>query len=123
MPGKTVIIVDDDRSFVDAVAVLFEDFDYRALKANGGREGLELLRSDDVDMAIIDVNMPDMDGVELARKIANLPKPIPTILISSDDSRENADRCRAAGKGIFLAKPLDPEVLLQTVSRLLATST
>jgi len=120
MAGKTVIIIDDDRSFVDAVAEFFEEFDYRALKANGGCEGLGLIRRDGVDVAIIDVNMPDMDGVELARKIAELPQPIPTILISSDDSTETADRCRAAGTGIFLAKPLDPEVLLETVSRVLA---
>ena len=123
MAGKTVIIVDDDRSFVDAVAVLFEGFDYRALKAYGGREGLELVRRDPVDVAIIDVNMPDMDGVELASQIAELPQPIPTILISSDDSTENADRCRALGTGVFLAKPLDPEVLLETVSNMLATRT
>jgi DNA-binding response OmpR family regulator len=123
MAGKTVIIVDDDRSFVDAVALLFEEFNYRALKAYGGREGLETVRRDRVDVAIIDVNMPDMDGVELASRIAGLPKPVPTILISSDDSGENADRCRALGTGIFLAKPLDPEVLLETVSRILATRT
>ncbi len=120
MADKAVIIVDDDRSFVDAVAVLFEEFNYRALKAYGGCEGLDLLRRDEVDVAIIDVNMPDMDGVELARRIAELPKPIPTILISSDDSTETADRCRALGTAVFLAKPLDPEVLLETVSRVLA---
>ena len=123
MAGRTVIIVDDDRSFVNAVALLFQQSDYRALKAYGGHEGLELVRRDHADVAIIDVNMPDMDGVELAREIAELPKPIPTILISSDDSTQTADRCRSVGTGVFLAKPLDPEVLLETVSRVLAQST
>ena len=123
MVGKTVIIVDDDRSFVDAVAVLFQQSDYRALKAYGGREGLELVCHDNVDVAIIDVNMPDMGGVELARQIEELLKPVPTILISSDDSTRTADRCRSVGTGVFLAKPLDPEVLLETVSRVLSQHT
>jgi DNA-binding NtrC family response regulator len=126
MAGKTsetVVIVDDDRSFVDAVAILFEQSGYRARKAYGGCEGLELVRRNRADVAIIDVNMPDLNGVELANQIANLPRPIPVILISSDDSRDNATRCQAMGTGMFLAKPLDPEVLLETVSRILATRT
>ena len=118
---KRILVIDDERRMADSICQILIREGYHAVAAHGGREGLELVRRDNVDVAIIDVNMPDMDGVELAGQIAELPKPIPTILISSDDSTENADRCRALGGGMFLAKPLDPEVLLETVSRMLAT--
>lgn len=122
MACETVLIVDDDRSFVDAAALLLEELNYRAIKTYGGLEGLGIARKGGVDIAVIDVHMPDMDGVELAKQLANLPQPIPTILISGDTNTDTVTRCQTVGLALFLPKPLDPEILLESVERTLARS-
>ncbi len=113
--GKNILIVDDDRSFVEAVALFLQEHGFRVLLAFGGREGLEELRNGHADLAIIDVHMPALDGFELARVAASASTPVPTILISGDDSRDIQERSLFAGARCFLPKPLDPDHLLKCI--------
>ncbi|HVP12651.1 MAG TPA: response regulator [Phycisphaerae bacterium] len=116
MAGATIVIVDDDRSFVEAVAIFLEDHGYHVLQAFNGHGGLALLQNGTAQLAIIDVHLPDVSGFELARTVRERPRPIPTILISSDDSPETVARCLAAGARTFLGKPLDPQALLDAMA-------
>lgn len=115
MPQPTVLIVDDDRSFVDALSVFLDENGYRAIPAYSGQDGRERLRAGEADLAIIDVHMPDVEGTELLAMARGLAKPIPVIMISSDDSEENARRCEIAGAARFMAKPLAPDDLLDSI--------
>ena len=120
MSKGTLVIVDDDRSFVEAVSLLLEDEGYRPLKALGGREGIELLQANSVDLAIIDVHMPDVSGIDVARAIRQQGREVPIILISSDDHPDVLSACESAGVKVFLPKPLDPEKLLGMIDHTLA---
>lgn len=113
--AKNILIVDDDRSFVEAVALFLQEHGFQVLMAFGGREGLEVLREGRADLAIIDVHMPELHGLELARAASASPASVPTILISGDDSREIQERSRSAGARCFLPKPLDPDHLLKCI--------
>lgn len=113
--AKNILIVDDDRSFVEAVVLFLQEHGFQVLIAFGGREGLQVLRDGHTDLAIIDVHMPALDGLELARAAAACPASVPTILISGDDSRDIQERSRNAGARCFLPKPLDPEQLLKCI--------
>lgn len=117
MPAKTVLIIDDDCSFVEALATFLEDNGYSPLRAFNGCDGRERLQSGKADLAIIDVHMPDVDGVELLLETGRLAKPIPVIMISSDDGVETVNRCRGSGAAMFMAKPIVPEELLAAIPR------
>ena len=116
MAGATVIIVDDDRSFVQAVALFLEKHGYHTRTGFNGREGLDLLR-ENADVAVIDVHMPDISGLELADEAQSLTNGPAIILISSDDSPETAERCRKTGAARFMAKPLAPRELLEAIGQ------
>jgi CheY-like chemotaxis protein len=111
-----VMIVDDDRAFVEAVALYLEDHGYRAIKACNGREGLEMLCTGDIDLVIVDVHMPDLDGFTLVREAGTRIKPIPAIVISADDSPQVKERSFVVGACSFLPKPVAPDELLQAIS-------
>ena len=117
MAGATVIIVDDDRSFVEAVALFLRKHGYHTRKGFSGREGLNLLRQGDADAAVIDVHMPDISGIELANEARTHKRAPAVILISGDDSPETAERCRKTGATRFMAKPLAPRELLQVIGQ------
>ena len=114
--NPTVLIVEDERSFVDAVAIFLEDNGYKAVKAYGGREGRAQLRGVRPDLALIDVHMPDVDGIELLSLAARVAKPVPVIMITSDDEEAIARSCEALGAVRFLVKPVDPDELLNVIS-------
>ena len=111
----TVLIVDDERSFVDAVAMFLEDNGYKTVKAYGGREGKAQLRSGRLDLALIDLHMPDLSGIELLTFAAQAANPVPVIMITSDDGQETARRCEALGAVRFLVKPVAPDELLNLI--------
>ncbi len=114
MDKRTLVIVDDDRSFVEAASIFLEDHGYRTLCAFSSQDALPRMESGDVDLAIIDVHLRDGSGIQLARRIRST-KRIPIILISSDDRPWVEAQCRAAGACAFLTKPLAPEELLDVI--------
>jgi len=117
MSEATVIIVDDDRSFVEAVALYLEKHGYHARMGFSGREGLDLLRNSEADVAVIDVHMPDMSGLELAAAVRSRTSTPAVILISGDDSVETAAQCQSAGVHCFMPKPLAPRELLRVITQ------
>jgi len=117
---RGIIIVDDDRSFVDAAAIFLEDHGYRVTKAYTARDGISALMRQHIDLAVVDVNLPDQEGTSVANAVRQWQPSVPIVLISSDDSTENTRRCQAEADGhLFLAKPLIPKNLLDTISRAL----
>ena len=117
MAGATVIIVDDDRSFVEAVALFLKKHGYDTRRCFSGREGLDLLRQGIAAAAVIDVHMPDISGIELANEARTHKRAPAVILISGDDSPETAERCQQTGAARFMAKPLAPRELLQAITQ------
>ena len=114
---KHVLIVDDDRAFVEAVALFLQDQGYSVMTAFNGREGLALLRAGHTDVAVLDVHIPDRSGLELAEEAGTRPIPVPIILISGDDSPEIQEQCELLGARFFLPKPLAPEALLTALAQ------
>ena len=119
MCKATLLVVDDDRSFVEAISIFLEDHGFSTASAFGGLAGLTLLQRGPVDLAVVDVNLPDISGIELAERLHRAGRDVPLILISSDDGSDVQERCRAVGARSFLAKPLVPEELLDTISETL----
>ena len=118
MSGARVLIVDDDRSFVDAVAIYLEDHGFRVSKAYCGKEGLREARRRQFDLALLDLHLPDMEGTEVALDLRNREPSVAILMVSSDDSSEAISRCAQGDAQMFMAKPLMPKQLLETICRM-----
>ena len=85
MNKVTLVIVDDDRSFVEAISIFLKDHGFYTVPTLSGQESLTWFQSNRADLAIIDVHLPDISGIEVADRLHRTSKAPPLILISSDD--------------------------------------
>ena len=110
LKGKTVLIVDDDPRNIFAVTSLLEAHGMKTLHAENGRAGIVMLeRHPEIDIALIDIMMPEMDGYETMRLIRANPAKrwLPMIAVTAKALKEDRERCMAAGASDYLAKPID----------------
>jgi CheY-like chemotaxis protein len=113
--GKVLLVVDDDAPVLASLARQPRRADYEVLTATDGASALAILeKRPDVSCVVSDVNMPGMDGRELARTIAGRTPSLPVLLVSGGQRVEAEGERRA-----FLAKPVTGEALLVAVSELL----
>ncbi|MEX0599867.1 MAG: response regulator transcription factor [Rhodothermales bacterium] len=120
MGDRTILIVDDEVDLLELLQYNFEKAGYRTLTAADGAEGFERAREVDPDLIILDVMMPNMDGIEVCRKIrrdANL-RGTPVIMLTArtddDDYVEGLD----VGADVYLGKPVSVPVLMSQVKAL-----
>ncbi len=113
-PVVKILVVDDIEQNLIALEALVARPDLELLKASSGAEALELLLENDVAIALIDVQMPGMDGFELAEFMRGSPRTrhVPIIFLTATDrSSQRTFRGYEAGAVDFLYKPFDPHIL------------
>ncbi|MEI6126288.1 MAG: response regulator, partial [Pseudomonadota bacterium] len=113
--GKKILIVDDDMRNVYALSSVIEEKGMDVVIAKNGRECLAQLNDHkDVDLILMDIMMPEMDGYETTRAIRAKEgvKKLPIIALTAKAMRGDRDKCVAAGASDYLAKPVDIEKLL-----------
>ncbi len=119
--GKTVLVVDDDMRTTFAVSRLLAEHGVTPLKAENGERALRLLAEHpDVDLVLMDIMMPVMDGYEAMRRIRDSRSGshnhrVPIIVLTAKAMPEDRQRCVEAGADDYLAKPLDEARLLSMV--------
>jgi FixJ family two-component response regulator len=116
-----VAIVDDDLSVRTSTARLMRSFGYRADAYGSGAELLASPHLARTACVLLDIRMPDMDGLEVQRSLTAGGHRIPVIFISGHASGEEEQRARAVGH--FLRKPLDAAALRQLLQTLLSRTT
>lgn len=113
--GKKVLIVDDDMRNVYALVAAMEAKGITALFAQNGREGFDCLTTnEDIDLVIMDIMMPEMDGYQAIQAIRKLPAfhDLPIIALTAKAMKQDRDRCIEAGASDYLCKPVQLEQLL-----------
>jgi CheY-like chemotaxis protein len=113
--GKKVLIVDDDVRNVFALTSALEANGMEVLFAENGREGIETLRENpDVDLVLMDVMMPELDGYETTQAIRELPEfeKLPIIALTAKAMKGDRERSIAAGASDYITKPVDTDQLL-----------
>jgi len=110
---KVVLLVDDSQTVRRMLEWSLKPTGLKTLQAADGLQALELLAVESVDLVIVDLNMPRMDGIELIRAIrgdAGL-KPLPIILLTTESRHEDREAGLEAGANLYLTKPADPAEL------------
>ncbi|MGM9512512.1 sigma-54-dependent transcriptional regulator [Larkinella sp. GY13] len=110
-----LIIIDDEKSIRDALRDILEYEGYEVDEAKDGEEGLDLIKQNSYDVALCDIKMPKMDGLELLLKAADVGKGTQFIMISAYGNVENAVEATKRGAFDFIIKPPDLNRLLVTV--------
>lgn len=116
-----IIVVDDDMVFRKLIKELLVDNGYEVETAENGKEGFEKLKKDKFDLAILDVNMPEMNGFELLNKIREDEElfDLPIIMLTVKSMIEDQIQGFEYGADDYLAKPFDEEILIAKVKNIL----
>ena len=120
MPA-TILVVDDSRTMRAMVKAALVAGDYQVVEAPDAREALRALDDTPVDLVITDVNMPEIDGLTLVRRLRARPRErtTPILVLTTEASEVLQAQGREAGATGWLVKPFQPAQLLQTVRQVL----
>jgi HAMP domain-containing protein/signal transduction histidine kinase/DNA-binding response OmpR family regulator len=115
LAGKKVLIVDDDSRNIMALRSLLERHKVKVLAAENGKKGIEtVIDNPDIDLVLMDVMMPEMDGYETTRAIRDFPefKNLPIIALTAKAMQGDREKCLEAGSSDYIAKPVDHDQLM-----------
>ena len=118
LEGKKVLVVDDDVRNIFAITSVLESHSMEVIYAENGRAGIEMLQANpDVDVVLMDVMMPEMDGYETMKAIRRDPtmKAVPIIAITAKALKDDRDKCINAGASDYLPKPVDGDKLVELI--------
>jgi len=124
MSGMTVLIVDDSSVMRKIVERALRQAGLnlaKVLEAGSGREGLEALERERVELIVSDINMPSMDGLEFLRQIQSrgLAQGAPVVMITTESGEEHVREALAAGAQGYIRKPFTPDQVRERVLPLL----
>ncbi|MDD2804061.1 MAG: response regulator [Elusimicrobiales bacterium] len=122
--ARRILCVDDEDFNLDLLEALLKPHGYETMTALHGREALEVLAAKPVDLVLLDINMPVMNGHEVCKKIKSDPQlaHIPVIMITSMDNKENKMKGMESGAEEFLSKPYDQAELLLRIGNILRSA-
>ena len=110
-----VLLVDDEKDFVETLAQRLEVRDFVVKTALSGDEALELIRESDLDVVVLDVLMPGKDGIQTLKEIKNLKPLINVIMLTGHATVETAIEGMRLGAYDYLMKPTETESLVEKI--------
>ena len=116
MPSK-VLLVDDEREFVHTLSERLIMRDMGSAVAYDGESALKLIKEDEPDVIVVDLKMPGVDGIEVLRKVKETHPEIEVIIVTGHGHEEDRQLCRDLGAFAYLQKPLDINVLSETIQK------
>ncbi|QFF97420.1 DNA-binding response regulator [Psychrobacillus glaciei] len=113
-----ILAVDDDVHTLDLISIYLSQTGYQVIKATNGKEGLSFIEKDIPDLAIVDVMMPEMDGLTLT-KLIRQHYDFPVLLLTAKGQLEDKEKGYLAGSDDYLVKPFEPKELLFRIRAIL----
>jgi len=117
MADLRLLLVDDEVEFLEPMKARLERRGISCFTAVSGAEALAILAASPVDCAVVDVKMPEMDGLELLRRLRRLHPGVPVVLLTGHASAELGVKGMELGAFEYLLKPVELDELLDTVRR------
>jgi DNA-binding response OmpR family regulator len=110
-----VLVVDDNKSVLEFLLLLLSKHGLVGVGATSGVECLSIVKSRPVDLIVLDVMMPGMDGLEVARELKNICPAVPIILLTARDDMNTRAAAMDLGVSEFVAKPVNNRDLLNRI--------
>jgi CheY-like chemotaxis protein len=109
--GYNILYVEDNPDNMMLVKRALESRGYRLLEARNGLEGVAMAEREDVDLILLDINLPDIDGYEVARRLRSNSKhallSVPIIAVTANALKGDAERALEAGCDVYMSKPIN----------------
>jgi CheY-like chemotaxis protein len=109
--GNTILYIEDNPDNMMLVQRALESRGYRLLKAVNGLSGVDLAEREDVDLILLDINLPDIDGYEVARRLRRSLKSnllhVPIIAVTANALKGDAEKALDAGCDVYMSKPIN----------------
>jgi len=118
LAGKKVLIVDDDARNIFALSSVLEEYEMAIESADNGRDAIDILRkTPDIDIVLMDIMMPEMDGMETIREVRkiNALKNLPIIAVTAKAMKGDREKCIEAGAWDYLSKPVDIDEMVSVL--------
>jgi two-component system cell cycle response regulator DivK len=122
---STILYVEDNPDNRSLIRRVLEAEGYAVIEAINARQALEMLESAPIDLVLMDINMPDMDGYTLTAKIKAIDKfsEIPIVAVTANVMRGDREKSLGAGCDGYIQKPIDIDTLSQQIERFILRST
>lgn len=120
-PAPLILLVEDDVLLRDAIQLLLEDAGYRVIEAGSAAEALSRVASETPSLVLLDLGLPDLSGLEVARRMREHPTManVPIVALTGRAGAAEVEACTDAGCTHFLTKPVEPRKLLEQLPALL----
>ncbi len=115
--SPSVLLIEDDHALRRALAAVLEARGLKAIEADTGAAGLAVLDAEAIQVVVVDINLPDVDGVELLAAIRKRDPLLPTLVMTGNPAVENAQRALRGRATAFLTKPVVPSTFVEEVER------
>lgn len=116
---KNILLIDDEPRNIFALSATLNSKGFNCIAANSARQGIAFVQQSPPDAVLIDMMMPEMDGYEATRIIKNLNPDIPVIAVTAQAMLGDREKCIEAGADEYISKPIDVDLLLLTLKRLI----
>jgi CheY-like chemotaxis protein len=118
--NKKILIVDDDPRNIFALKLTLKSRGYQIVSCTMAQEAIQILKENTVDIILMDMMMPEMDGYEAVKIIRNTPvmSQIPVIAVTAQAMPEDRQKCLDAGAQDYVSKPIDVDQLITAIEKL-----
>ncbi len=116
---KRILTIDDSKTMRDMLMLTLAEAGFEVLQAVDGKDGLDVLAKEQVDVIVTDINMPRMDGYDVIRQVRSDPlhKATPILVLTTESDTEKKTLARSAGATGWMVKPFDPDRLVATIRK------
>lgn len=118
-----ILYIEDHPDNMTLVKRIFRPDEYNLIEAGSGIQGVSIAEEQDIDLILLDINLPDIDGYEVARRLRTSRKAdlaqTPIVAVTANAMKGDANKVIAAGCNVYLSKPINIQDLMDTVENLL----
>lgn len=119
--SKTIMVIDDSASIRQVVKFTLSTAGYSIIEACDGKDALNKLIGQKINLIVCDVNMPNMDGITFLKNLKSMPshKFTPVIMLTTESQEAKKQEGKLAGARAWVVKPFKPEQMIEAVSKLI----